>query len=299
LPTSSTGLAAHHRARRERLPISSQRSRTAIGGQLRARVITAAVLALEQVDFGYNGAPVVRQVTITVAPGQLVCAVGKNGAGKSTLLRLAAGVLVPAAGRIACFGLDPARADRRQLATRMAYLPQEYQLAFPFTVAEVVLMGRYPYHRPGLFGLDRPEDITRARDAMVRCDVLAYADRRFSEISGGERRRALLAQAFCQNTELILLDEPTASLDPAHAIAVFEALASETNQRQAAVLVVTHDLNLASRFADRLVVLDAGRIVGDGPPATVLAAPSTAAAFSCQLHVGTLPEGGPRFVIPH
>ena len=251
------------------------------------------MLVLEGVSFSFGARRVLDGVSLTVRSGELVCVVGPNGAGKTTLLRVAGG-LERGAGRVVLADLDPRARPRRELARHLAYLAQEYTVVFPFTVAEVVLMGRYP-HRSGL-ALESEADLEAARAAMERCDVLALADRRFDELSGGERRRALLAQAFCQAARLVLLDEPTASLDPLHALAVFRILREERANGQAA-LVVTHDLNLAARFADRVVVLDDGKVVAAGPPLEVLAAPETTRAFGVPLHVGHLPDGA-AFVVP-
>jgi iron complex transport system ATP-binding protein len=256
------------------------------------------MIELDGVGFAYGAQAVLRDVDLAVVAGEVVCVVGANGAGKSTLLRVIAGLLRPTAGRARCFGGDPAAAPRHELARRLSFLPQEYRVAFPFTVAEVVLMGRYPHRSGPPFGLDSAEDWAHARAAMERCDVATLADRRFDELSGGERRRALLAQAFCQGSELVLLDEPTASLDPAHAIAVFGALEAETRARAAAAVIVTHDLNLAARFAPRVVLLDGGRIAADGAPRAVLASPAAAAAFEVALHVGSLPGTDTPFVVP-
>ncbi len=256
------------------------------------------MLQLDDVGFAYGETPVLDRVRLAVGRGELVCIVGPNGAGKSTLIRLMAGLLAPDAGTVSLFGADPATAPRAQLARRMAYVPQEYRLTFPFSLRDVVLMGRYPHRRRGLLDVESAADLDIAREAMVRCDVADLADRRFDELSGGERRRALLAQAFCQEAELVLLDEPTASLDPAHAIAVLESVRAEIERREAAAVVVTHDLNLASRFADRLVVVHDRGIAADGPPQDVLAAPAAAAAFDVELHVGTLPGTATPFVVP-
>lgn len=252
------------------------------------------MIQLADVAFAFTGQPVLDGIDLSIAAGRITCLVGPNGAGKTTLLRLIAGLLAPSRGQLRVFGVDPAREPRRRLARRLSYLPQTYRLVFPYRVGEVVLMGRYP-HSP--FGLERDEDVAAARAAMSRCDVLALADRRFDELSGGEQRRVLLAQAFCQESELILLDEPTASLDPAHALALFAALAAERDRRAATSLVVTHDLNLAARAADRLVLLHRGRVVADGPPVEVLASPAATEAFAVPLHVGTLPGGAP-FAVP-
>jgi iron complex transport system ATP-binding protein len=257
------------------------------------------VITLSGVTFGYGRAPILDDLSLTIAPGRVTCVVGANGAGKTTLLKLMAGLLAPARGQVRCFGRDPRATPRRHLARRLAYVPQSYSLAFPFTASEVVLMGRYAHRGPGLLGLERDDDIAEARAAMERCDVLGLADRRFDAISGGEQRRVLLAQAFCQRAEVILLDEPTASLDPAHAIALFTALARERDARGAAAVVVTHDLNLAARFADRLLLLDdRARLAADGPPAEVLASDAAAAAFAVGLHVGRLPGTDTPFVVP-
>ncbi len=255
------------------------------------------MIALERVGFSFRaGAPAVLDgIDLSIAPGGgIICLVGPNGAGKTTLLRLVAGLLAPTAGRVTVLGVDPAREQRRRLARRLSYTPQGYRLVFPYRVGEVVLMGRYAHAR---FGLERDEDVVAARDAMRRCDVLALADRRFDELSGGEQRRVLLAQAFCQGAELILLDEPTASLDPAHALALFAALAAERDRRSAAALVVTHDLNLAARAADRLILLHRGHVVADGKPVEVLSSRAATEAFAVPMHVGALPGGAP-FAVP-
>lgn len=256
-----------------------------------------AVLAASGLGFAYAETTILDGVTFDIAAGELCCIVGQSGAGKSTLLRIAGGLLSPGAGTVHTFGLDPATARRRQLARRLAYLPQDFSLAFPFTVTEVVLMGRYAHRGRGFLGLESAADRDAAQAAMARVDVLPLAHRRWTDISGGERRRALLAQAFCQHAELLLLDEPTAALDPAHALAVMTALSTGRDGGTAAVCV-THDLNLAARFADRVLVLAAGRQVAWGPPAEILAQPEVQHAFGVPLHMGTLPGSRLPFVVP-
>ena len=256
-------------------------------------MVPTGVLALADVTFGYDARAVVRGVSLTVARGELVALVGPNGAGKTTVARLAAGLVPPRGGTARIDGRDPATTARREVAQRLAYLPQRYELAFPFTALEVVMMGRYARQRGP--GLDSAADEAAARAALARCDVAALAERRFDALSGGERRRVVLAQALCQGAEAIILDEPTAALDPAHAIAVAQALADE-RARGAAVLIVTHDLDLAARYADRIVAMAAGAVVADAAPAAVLADARVQAAFGVTLHVGALPDGE-RFVV--
>ena len=274
------------------------------------------MIALDDVGVALGGRDVVAGVSAAVRPGDLIAIVGPNGAGKTTLLRVIAGLLAPSRGRVRCFGEDPARGDRRRLARQLAYVPQRYELAFPFTALEVVLFGRYP-HRRGP-GLDAPDDVAAARAALARFELAGLEDRRFDQLSGGEQRMVLLAQAICQGATCLLLDEPTAALDPAHARAVLAGVRAgvdaggsgpgpgPTGHRTegaafggagAAAVVVTHDLNLAARFATALWVLAAGRLCARGRPDEVLAGAAIRAAFAVDLHVGEAP-GGVRFVVP-
>jgi iron complex transport system ATP-binding protein len=262
--------------------------------------MVAPVIELDQVGFRYgpSGPAVLDAVDLAIGGGTLVCLVGPNGAGKTTLLRLCGGLAAPTSGAVRVLGVDPAREPRRRMARRLSYTPQGYRLAFPYRVSEVVLMGRYAHGSGSPFALEGADDLAAAAAAMERCDVAGLAARRFDELSGGEQRRVLLAQAFCQGAELLLLDEPTASLDPAHSLALFSALAAERDRRGATALVVTHDLNLAARMADRLVLIAGGRIAADGAPVDVLRSPATAAAFEVAMHVGSLPGSGAPFAVP-
>ena len=249
---------------------------------------------LTSVDVALGGTPIVRGVTSGVDAGDLVVVVGPNGAGKTTLVRALAGLLDVSAGTVRCFGRDPAAPDRRALAKELAYLPQQYELAFPFVVEEVVLLGRYARQR-GL-GIATADDLAAARAAMAACDVAALAARRFDELSGGEARRTIIAQALCQGAQCLLLDEPTAGLDPAHARAVFATLRAQCDAGTTAV-VVTHDLDLALRHAQTMWLVADGRLAARGAPDAVLASAATQAAFGVTIHVGTLP-GGDRFAVP-
>ncbi|HTR53476.1 MAG TPA: ABC transporter ATP-binding protein [Kofleriaceae bacterium] len=251
-------------------------------------------LELAEVDVELGGRAVVRGASAQVAAGELVVIVGPNGAGKTTLLRALAGLVAPAAGTVRAFGNDPARAPRRVVAKDLAYLPQHVELAFPFAVEEVVLLGRYAHQR-GL-GLASAADLEAARTAMRACDVEHVASRPFDELSGGEARRALLAQAMCQGARSLLLDEPTAGLDPAHARAVFEMVRARCDAGNAAV-IVTHDLDLALRHGGAMWLVAGGRIAARGAPADVLGSAATRAAFDLEIHVGALPSGA-RFAVP-
>jgi iron complex transport system ATP-binding protein len=251
-------------------------------------------LELDDVSVALGGRDVIAGVSARVEAGQLVVIVGPNGAGKTTLLRAIAGLVAPRAGKIRTFELDPATADRRRIARDLAYLPQQYELAFPFIVEEVVLLGRYASQR-GL-GLATEADVAAARAAMKACDVEDLASRRFDELSGGEARRVIIAQALCQGAKCLLLDEPTAGLDPAHARSVFAMLRAQCEGGSAAI-VVTHDLDLALRHGGSMWLVANGTLAARGTPGEVLASEATRAAFGLAIHVGALPNGE-RFAVP-
>jgi iron complex transport system ATP-binding protein len=253
-----------------------------------------AWLTLQDLSVDLGGRDVVRGVSAEVSEGELVVIVGPNGAGKTTLLRAIAGLVAPRTGTVRVMGHDPAKVGRGVIARELAYLPQQYELAFPFAVEEVVLLGRYARQR-GL-GLASEADLAAAHEAMAACDVTALAARRFDELSGGEARRVIIAQAMCQGAKCLLLDEPTAGLDPAHARAVFAMLHAHC-RRGAAAIVVTHDLDLALRYAGSVWLVAGGRLAARGAPADVLTGMSTRDAFGVEIHVGDLPSGG-RFAVP-
>lgn len=253
-----------------------------------------AWLELADVTVALGGRDVVRGVSGEVEAGQLVVIVGPNGAGKTTVLRALAGLVAPRSGRVRVFGHDPATAPRRVIARELAYLPQQYELAFPFAVEEVVLLGRYANQRG--FGLASDADLAAAREAMHACDVAMLASRRFDELSGGEARRVIVAQAMCQGARCLLLDEPTAGLDPAHARGVFAMLRARCEAGHATV-VVTHDLDLALRYAGTMWLIANGCLAARGAPTDVLGSAATRDAFSVDIHVGTLPDGQ-RFAVP-
>ena len=249
---------------------------------------------LTDVDIALGGRTVVRGVSAGVDRGELIVIVGPNGAGKTTLLRAIAGLVPVRGGMVRTFGHDPAKAARRLIARDLAYLPQQYDLAFPFIVEELVLLGRYANQRG--FGLPSQADLDAAHAAMRACDVEHLATRRFDELSGGEARRVILAQAVCQGAKCLLLDEPTAGLDPAHSRAVFTMVRAQCDAGAAAI-VVTHDLDLALRHGGTMWLVADGRLAARGAPADVLASAATRAAFELDIHVGELPSGA-RFAVP-
>ncbi len=223
------------------------------------------VLSAEGVGYRAGGRWLVRDVSLTVTPGEFVAVIGPNGAGKSTFARLLAGLLRPASGRVR-FELDGQAAGPRA-ARHLAYVPQSVPEAAGFTAGEMVLMGRYP-HR-GALARETREDREAAAMAMAWMGVLELAGRRFATLSGGERQRVMVARALAQADSLVILDEPTASLDVRHQLELLERLRLLASAGMAFV-VVLHDLQLAGRWCDRLLLLDRGTAAASGAPREVL-----------------------------
>jgi iron complex transport system ATP-binding protein len=211
-----------------------------------------------------------RDIDIAVQAGERVALIGPNGAGKSTLLRAVAGVVKPATGVVLLGGIPIEELTRSAVARRVAVVPQQVSLPFAMHVAELVALGRIPHEDP-LRGL-RPADRDAVTHAIQRVGITALADRDARELSLGERQLALLAMALAQEAPLLLLDEPTVHLDLRHQVAIMELLAGSPARDGTTVVAVLHDLHLAAHFFPRVVALDAGRVVADGPPGEVLTA---------------------------
>ena len=253
----------------------------------------SAGLRFEGVAVRLGGADVLRGIDLDVAPGEVVGLLGRNGAGKTTLLRTATRVIAPDAGSVRVDG-DPVTAlSRRELARRVAVVPQETHVPFPFRVAEVVLMGRTPHL--GAFAFESPADLERAQQALERMGVAHLADRSILEVSGGERQLVMVSRALVQDPRALIFDEPTAFLDLAHRVQVLGAVRELARDGRAA-LVVTHDLTLAARFCDRLALLADGRVLAAGPPAEVLDPQRLREAYGVEVQVVPGPDGAPLVV---
>ena len=243
--------------------------------------MSVPLLQAEGVAAGYGGVPVVRDVSLAVGPGELVALLGPNGAGKTTLVRVLAGLARPLAGAVRLDGVDLATMPRRDVARRLAVVPQERDAILPFRVGEVVLMGRTP--RQGRWGLDDAADRAAAEAAMATAGVLDLAERYPDQCSGGEWQRVRVARALAQEPALLVLDEPTAHLDLHHRWRLYELLRRLCTERGCGVLVVSHDLHPLCDHADRVVLLAGGRVAAAGPPAVVATPERLAAAFDVPL----------------
>jgi len=210
-------------------------------------------LALRDVGFSYGKTHVFRGFDLAVSEGSMTALLGPNGSGKTTFVRLACGARRPTSGSVALFGEDVSRLAARERARRVAVVPQESPAVFEFTVMETVLLGRFPHL--GFFGIESDRDLAIAREAIERTDVAHLVSRPFRALSGGERQRVLVARALTQQAKLVILDEPTAFLDLKHRLELYALLARLNLEERLTVVVVSHDINLAARHCDRLVLL--------------------------------------------
>src|SRR5437870_10675934 len=225
----------------------------------------------------------IEELSFDIAAGEIVGVIGPNSSGKTTLIRLLRRVLEPGSGEIRLEGVPVRRLSRVDLARRVAVVPQGSLPRFPFTVGELVLMGRYP-HDPGRY-FESPRDRTVAREAMEATGVVELADLPFDHLSGGERQRAFIARALAQEPRLLVLDEPTAHLDLRYQVEVASLLRRLNRERGIAILLVSHDLNLAGEVCDRLVLLADGRVAATGPPEVVLEESLLSSVFGCDVVV--------------
>ena len=242
------------------------------------------------------GRPVVRDVSVDVASGARLGILGPNGSGKTTLLKLLAGVLAPTGGSVVLDGVAMGGISRRAVARRIAMVPQNTHPAFDYTVLDLALMGRYPHL--GAFEVESQSDLAIARDALASTGTLEFATRLFSTLSGGEQQRVVIASALAQQAELLLLDEPTASLDPGFQLEIAELLRTLHRQRGIGLVLSTHDLNLAASVCDTLVLLHQGEVVAAGATAEVLTPDAIASLYGIQADVRFHDVAGHLVVVP-
>ena len=241
------------------------------------------VLSCEQVSFSYGVAEVLSSISFSVSAGEIFGLLGPNGSGKSTLVRLMSGVRSPQTGRVTYASRDLRTYSREELARAIAVVPQETTIELPFSVLEVVLMGRSPYL--GKFGFEGAHDLAVAQRAMEQTEVHGLATREVHALSGGERQRVILARALAQEPRVLLLDEPTAFLDIKHQVAVYDLIRQLSREQGLAVVAILHDLNLAALYCDRLALLKAGRVFCQGTPDQVLTYANVKAVYETEVYI--------------
>jgi iron complex transport system ATP-binding protein len=256
------------------------------------------MLKASDLSFAYrSGAPlVVDGVSIALARGGLVGILGPNGSGKTTLLKILSGALAPSAGSVRLDNRPLGEWPRRALARRIALVPQETYAPFDFTVLDIVLMGRYPH--VGTFALEGPADIAIARQALAATGTTAFETRSFGTLSGGEKQRVVIASALAQTPDVLLLDEPTASLDLGHQLEVQVLLSRLNLDRGVTMVLSTHDLNFAAALCRHLILLRNGRVVAQGPTEEVLTPGTVRALYGVEADVQLHPRTGHLTVTP-
>jgi iron complex transport system ATP-binding protein len=255
-------------------------------------------LDARDVSFAYDsrGPLVLDGVSLSVPRGAIVGLLGPNGSGKTTMLRMLSGTLAPTTGRVTLDGTQVTALPRRDLARRIAVVPQETHSAFDFTALEIVLMGRYPHL--GAFELEGADDLAIARDALAATGTSAIESRRFATLSGGEKQRVVIASALAQASDVLLLDEPTASLDLGFQFDIAALLGGLNRDRGVTMVVSTHDLNLAATLCTELVLLKAGRVIANGTTRDVLTKTNIRALYGVDADVVDHPRAGHVTVVP-
>ncbi len=245
-------------------------------------------LTTKNISFSYTlQIPTVHDVSLEIGKGDFLTLVGPNGSGKTTLLRLIDRILLPERGSIILDGKDINAFSRVELARKIAFVPQEPLPQFPFTVAEIVLMGRAPHMRGAVFENVHDRDVARAM--MQLTDTLHLAEKPITALSGGERQRVYIARALAQEPQIILLDEPNAHLDIAHQIDVFRILRRLNQDSGMTVISVSHDLNLAAAYSDRIALLVCGSLTAIGTPKEVLTEERIREAFQTDVLIDAHP----------
>jgi iron-chelate-transporting ATPase len=252
------------------------------------------LFTLTDLTFDVPGRRLIDTLSLTIAEGLVTALIGRNGSGKSTLLKLIAGQLRPSSGQITHAGRPLPDWPARELARRIAYLPQVTPPAEGMRLSELVALGRFPWR--GALGRFRPEDEAAVKDAMTRCGLDPLADRLVDSLSGGERQRGWIAMMLAQGAQTLLLDEPTSALDVAHQVEVLGLVQSMCRETGLSAVIVLHDVNMAARFCDRVAALDRGKLVLDGPVRDLMTPEALARVYGVPMQVAT--HSGHAFALP-
>ncbi|MFT3773326.1 MAG: ABC transporter ATP-binding protein [Minicystis sp.] len=258
--------------------------------------MTRPAVELVGVSAGYGEGDILHEVSLAVEAGQLCVVLGPNGAGKSTLVKLISGALRPRAGKVAIAGEDLANLDRPAIARKVAVVPQAVEVAFGFSVREVVMMGRAPHQGAWMRATEADHDAVER--AIEACELGDLAGRPVAALSGGEQKRVAIARALAQEAPVLLLDEAGAHLDVRHTIMVHELVRRELTRRDLACVAVLHDLNAAARYADRVALLQAGRVVAEGTVPQVMTYRRLTEVFETELYVGVNELDQTRYFLP-
>ena len=251
---------------------------------------------VNNLSYAYGSQRVLQDLCFSIPQGQIFTIIGPNGAGKTTLIKLMAGIIKRQSGRIDVLQKSIGSYSQKKLAQVLAYVPQGLPVGFPFTTEETVLLGRAPHQK--VLGLASEDDLEIVRQTMTFTEVDHLAKRKLDQLSGGEQQRVLIARALCQQPQVILLDEPTASLDLSHQIRIMDLMEKLKAEKGVTVVMVSHDVNLAAMYGDQVLLLKAGEIVCMGTPHAVLNFKTLEDTYNCKLLVDHSPLGNlPRVTL--
>jgi len=248
------------------------------------------MLTVGDISVHYGERKVLKNVSLELKRSEIIALLGPNGAGKTTLLRILNGSTPTSSGAIEIEGKPLATYSRREIARRIAVVAQENETKFPVTVLDFVLAGRFA--TGSAFGWETEGDIAAARRALSQCDLADFVDRLMNELSGGERQRVVLARAIATDAKIFLLDEPTANLDLAHQALMFRLIRERCKNLSCSAVVITHDLNLAAEFADKVLMLNDGRVFAFGSPTEVLNQQNIDEVYNVQVLLDENPASG-------
>jgi iron complex transport system ATP-binding protein len=254
------------------------------------------MIKTDDLYFSYNSNLILEKVSLQVLPGEFVGIIGSNGAGKSTLLKLLDRIIQPDSGKIFIFDRNLESYSRRSLAKLIGFVPQLFSTAFNFTALEIVLMGRFPYQK--FFGYETRTDIEIVEKSMYLTDCYSLRNRSFLKLSAGEQKRVVLASSLAQEPKILLLDEPTTTLDLNHQVHFYKILKKLQVKEGLTILMVTHDLNFAGQFCDRIVALKNGKIIADNLVNNVFIKPVLEEIYNTPLEVMKHPRTGIPLILP-
>lgn len=252
---------------------------------------------IRKLNFAYGKDLVLKEVNFSAKAGEFISIIGPNGAGKSTLIKLMDGILSSEDSNILLDGVSLNEISRKELAQKVAYLPQDSKFAFAYTVRDVVMMGRFPYLR-GVMSYSA-NDLHIVNEMMDLMEIDQFTERNFNELSGGEKQRVLIASALAQQPQIILLDEPTNALDLHHQIAIYHILKKLQKEQELTVIVVTHDINLAAQYCERMTLMGNGMIIRDGEPKSVLQFNLLQEIFGVKVYIDINPLTDSLYILPY
>ena len=254
------------------------------------------ILDIKNISLNFRNKSILSNISFEVSTGEFFVIIGPNGAGKTSLLKIVSGLQKAQQGSVTIKGKNITGYTRRNLSQILAIVPQHIEVGFPFTVADTVIMGRSPHL--GILGMEGKNDFDIAEEAMEFTEVSHLADRKLFQLSGGELQRVIIARAICQQPEIILLDEPTTALDPSHQLKIMDLMERFRRQHNTTIIMVSHDLNLASMYGDRLMLLKEGRVIKTGDPKEVLNKSLLEESYGCRMMVDESPLGQVARVTP-